>query len=73
MDLPSAKAIPGSVSAVHGRIHAAQSAVNNARQAIAALQAGDFLVEIALTDLLTDDVPCQVGAHFRRIPGSVRL
>jgi hypothetical protein len=44
-----------------------------ARQVIAALQAEVILVEIAPTELISDDVLCQVGAHSRRNPESVRL
>ncbi len=50
-----------------------QRAAVKAAQVIAALQAEVILVEIAPTELISDDVLRQAGAHSRHNTESVRL
>ena len=50
-----------------------QRAAVTTAQVIAALQAEEILVEIAPTELISDEVLCQVGAHSRHNPESIRL
>ncbi len=65
--------MPGSTSAAHGLIGTMQRAAVKAAQVIAALQAEVILVEIAPTELISDDVLREVGANSRHNPESVRL
>ena len=65
--------MPGSTSAAHGLMGRMQSATVMARQEIAAMQAEVILVEIAPTELISNNVLQAIGAHSRHNPEWVRL